>query len=66
MIGFESQFPNRKWDLDMYEFHTWPGTTNRVVMEKTYYKEKVSEEYQIEEIKINQPGQTNNVPSTTE
>ena len=66
MIGFESQFPNREWDLDMYEFHTWPGMTNRVVMEKTYYKEKVSEEYQIEEKKFHQPGQTNNVPSTTE
>ena len=66
MIGFESQFPNREWDLDMYEFHTWPGMTNRVVMEKTYYKEKVSEEYQIEEIKFDQPGQTEDSSDTTE
>ena len=29
-------------------------------------KEKVSEEYQIEEKKFHQPGQTNDVPSTTE
>ena len=66
MIGFESQFPNRKWDLDMYEFHTWPGMTNRVVMEKTYYKEKVSEEYQIEEKKFHQPAQTDDSSGATE
>ena len=42
------------------------GGRNVVGFKFRDFEEKVSEEYQIEEKKFNQPGQTNNVPSTTE